>query len=128
VHREEHIRDGTLAEFRMLEEAAAGHLRLVTPAPERHGALLIIREAVSRGIVVSLGHTNAAPSVIAAAVDAGARMGMHLFNGCAQLIRSFRRAIRRDCSRTYRIPSTAETPAVPSEARNRWRMQRFVPS
>jgi N-acetylglucosamine-6-phosphate deacetylase len=86
VHRLEHIRDATISELSALREAAAGHLRLITLAPERQGALSIIRAAVEHGITVSLGHTNASPSVVAAAIDAGARMSMHLFNGCAQLI------------------------------------------
>jgi N-acetylglucosamine-6-phosphate deacetylase len=86
VHRQEYIRDGTLADLRLLQDAAGGHLRLITLAPERHGALSLIRAAAEQGIVVSLGHTNASPAVIASAIEAGARMSMHLFNGCAQLI------------------------------------------
>jgi N-acetylglucosamine-6-phosphate deacetylase len=86
VHRLECIRDPSIAELQALQEAAAGRLRLLTLAPERQGALPVIRAAVEQGIVVALGHTNASPKAVLAAIEAGARMSMHLFNGCAQLI------------------------------------------
>ena len=86
VHRREHVRDATVAELHALREAAAGHLRLITLAPEREGALTVIRAAVEEGIVVSLGHTNASWTEVSAAVKAGARMSTHLFNGHARLI------------------------------------------
>lgn len=55
---------------------------LLTLAPERRGALDAIRLAVSLGIRISLGHTNASAAVLAQAVHAGATMFTHLANGC----------------------------------------------
>jgi N-acetylglucosamine-6-phosphate deacetylase len=55
---------------------------LLTIAPERRGALEAIQLAVSRGIKVSLGHTNASAEILAQAVRAGATMFTHLANGC----------------------------------------------
>jgi N-acetylglucosamine-6-phosphate deacetylase len=55
---------------------------LLTVAPERAGAIEAIRLAVSRGIKVSLGHTNASAEILAAAVRAGATGFTHLANGC----------------------------------------------
>lgn len=53
---------------------------LVTLAPEREGADARIRALVDRGIVVSLGHTNATYEQFVAGVDAGATKATHLFN------------------------------------------------
>jgi N-acetylglucosamine-6-phosphate deacetylase len=55
---------------------------LLTLSPERSGALEAIRLAVSRGIKVSLGHTNASADILRQAFEAGATGFTHLGNGC----------------------------------------------
>ncbi len=55
---------------------------LLTLAPERPGALDAIGLAVSLGLKVSLGHTDASAETIRAAVQAGATGFTHLGNGC----------------------------------------------
>ena len=55
---------------------------LLTLSPERPGALKAIGLAVSRGIKISLGHTNASAEVLRSAVKAGATGFTHLGNGC----------------------------------------------
>jgi N-acetylglucosamine-6-phosphate deacetylase len=55
---------------------------LLTLSPERSGAIEAIELAVSRGIKVSLGHTNASWEVLQQAVRAGATSFTHLANGC----------------------------------------------
>ena len=55
-------------------------LRMCTVAPERDGILAWIAAAVSRGCVVSLGHSNASAQQVDAAVRAGARAVTHLYN------------------------------------------------
>ncbi len=55
-------------------------LRLVTLAPEVEGALEHIRRLHARGVVVSLGHTDASYDEFRKGVDAGATMVTHLFN------------------------------------------------
>lgn len=60
-------------------------VRLVTLAPERAGALARIEQLVERGVLVSLGHTDATYEEFEAGVDAGARMATHLFNAMSQL-------------------------------------------
>ena len=62
-------------------------IRIVTLAPETKGAIPFIEKLVANGIVVALGHTDAAPDDIRAAVDAGARLSTHLGNGAHALIR-----------------------------------------
>jgi N-acetylglucosamine-6-phosphate deacetylase len=55
---------------------------LLTIAPERKGAIEAISTAVSLGIKVSLGHTNASAQLLREAVRAGATGFTHLANGC----------------------------------------------
>jgi len=60
-------------------------VRLVTMAPELPGALDVISALSSRGVLVSIGHSNATFEQAAAAFDAGARYGTHLFNAMSAL-------------------------------------------
>ena len=80
-------------------------LRLITLAPELPGALDAIRRLVARGVVVSIGHTNATLDEANAGIDAGARMFTHLFNAMRPL--------------NHRDPGViaaalAESPAIPA--------------
>jgi N-acetylglucosamine-6-phosphate deacetylase len=59
---------------------AAGPVAHVTLAPERPGALELIDLLCDRGIVVSLGHSNATAAEAHAGFDRGARTVTHLFN------------------------------------------------
>ncbi|HVN64287.1 MAG TPA: amidohydrolase family protein, partial [Candidatus Binataceae bacterium] len=55
-------------------------LRLITMAPELPGALTAIRRLASRGVAVSIGHTDATLEEANRGIAAGARMFTHLFN------------------------------------------------
>jgi N-acetylglucosamine-6-phosphate deacetylase len=59
---------------------AAGPVRLVTLAPELPGAGELIELLTSRGIAVSIGHTDATADQAHAAFERGARSVTHLFN------------------------------------------------
>jgi N-acetylglucosamine-6-phosphate deacetylase len=63
-----------------LLEAGRGVLRVVTLAPERHGAMAAIGKFVEAGVLVSVGHSDATAEQVAKAADAGAHMVTHLFN------------------------------------------------
>src|SRR5262249_3317980 len=67
-----------------LREVVGRDPLLITVAPERPGALDAIRLAVSLGIKVSLGHTNASTEILNLATKAGATGFTHLGNGCPQ--------------------------------------------
>ncbi len=67
------------------ELLAEDSVRLVTLAPERPGALDRIARLVERGVLVSLGHSEATFEQFEAGIDAGARMATHLFNAMSQL-------------------------------------------
>jgi N-acetylglucosamine-6-phosphate deacetylase len=60
-------------------------LRLITLAPELPGGLDAIRRLNGRGVVASIGHTNATLDEANAGIGAGARMFTHLFNAMRPL-------------------------------------------
>ncbi len=81
AHPLEHTRDPDWDEFQRYQEAAGGRICIFTLAPERDGSLEFIEKAVATGVVISIGHSGAAPERIREAVAAGARMSTHLGNG-----------------------------------------------
>jgi len=60
--------------------AARGGIRMLTLAPELPGAMQAIRWCRGKGIIASLGHTDADARTAARAVAAGARAVTHVFN------------------------------------------------
>jgi N-acetylglucosamine-6-phosphate deacetylase len=82
AHPKAHARDPDWDEFRRLQDAAGGRIRMVTLAPERAGAIPFIEQLTASGIVVAIGHTAATGAQIRAAVSAGARTSTHIGNGC----------------------------------------------
>ncbi len=86
AHPPAHVRAPDLDEFRRLQEAAGGRIRLVTLAPEHDGALGFIEALVRDGVRVALGHTAAGPACVRDAVRAGARLSTHLGNGSHALL------------------------------------------
>jgi N-acetylglucosamine-6-phosphate deacetylase len=68
------------AELEDLIDAAGGAVRVLTLAPELEGAPAMIAAARARGVVVSVGHTDATYAQARAAFDAGARHLTHLGN------------------------------------------------
>ena len=87
AHPLEHVRDPDWDEFLRWQDIAEGNISIVTLAPEKKGTTPFIEKLVANGIVVALGHTNASPNDIRAAIDAGARLSTHLGNGAHALIR-----------------------------------------
>jgi N-acetylglucosamine-6-phosphate deacetylase len=59
---------------------SAGPVGYVTLAPELPGSLELIEMLLSKGVVVSLGHSNATADEAERAFDRGARTVTHLFN------------------------------------------------
>src|SRR5271165_3200842 len=59
VHPEENLLPPNLANFERFWQAARGHIRVMTIAPELEGAMELIAEAARRGVCVSLGHSDA---------------------------------------------------------------------
>jgi N-acetylglucosamine-6-phosphate deacetylase len=80
AHRREWMIPPTAGVVSELLDAGEGFLRLATLAPETEGGLAAVAALAAAGVVVSVGHSDATASVVAAAADAGATMVTHLFN------------------------------------------------
>jgi N-acetylglucosamine-6-phosphate deacetylase len=85
VHPPENLLDPTLEIFDRLWQAARGHIRMLTIAPELPGALEVIAEAARRKVCVSIGHSDAQADAAQAGVRAGARHATHTFNAMRPL-------------------------------------------
>ena len=85
VQPAEHLLAPDMALFDRLFEAAEGHLRLMTLAPELPGAVELTAHATARGVRVSLGHSNATAAETRAAIAAGAVSATHTYNAMRPL-------------------------------------------
>jgi len=85
VHPPEFLVNPTLEIFERLWQAARGHVRMLTIAPEIPGALDVIAEAARRHVCVSIGHSDAEMAVAQSGVNAGARHATHTFNAMRPL-------------------------------------------
>jgi N-acetylglucosamine-6-phosphate deacetylase len=83
AHDPRQLRDPDPGELDRLLRAGDGAVRMVTLAPEREGGLAAVRRVVDAGAVAALGHTDASYALTREAIDAGARVGTHLFNAMA---------------------------------------------
>jgi len=80
VHSPDEILPPSIALFDRFWQAARGHIRLMTIAPELPGALELIAHARTLGVRISLGHSNAIASEAIAGIAAGASTATHTFN------------------------------------------------
>jgi N-acetylglucosamine-6-phosphate deacetylase len=85
VHPPENLLTPSVAAFDRFWQAARGHIRVLTIAPELPGAVEVIAEASARGVCVSLGHSDAALNAARAGIAAGARHATHTFNAMRPL-------------------------------------------
>jgi N-acetylglucosamine-6-phosphate deacetylase len=65
--------------------AGRGTIRMVTVAPELEGAVPAVKRLVDAGVIAAVGHTDALAEEVVPAVDAGATVATHLFNGMRPL-------------------------------------------
>jgi N-acetylglucosamine-6-phosphate deacetylase len=80
VHPPEHIRPPSTRIFDELLKMSNDRVRLITVAPEIPGGLDFIQHIRSKGVLVSLGHSNATYEVAQQAIRAGASNATHTFN------------------------------------------------
>jgi len=85
VQPREYLLAPDIALFDRLFEAAEGHIRLMTLAPELPGAVELTAHATARGVRVSVGHSNATAAETLAAIAAGATSATHTFNAMRPL-------------------------------------------
>jgi N-acetylglucosamine-6-phosphate deacetylase len=86
AHNPAFMRDPTPDAIRELSETNGHTPLLLTIAPELPGAIEAIRQAISMGFHINLGHTDATAAQLATAIASGARAFTHLGNGCPQLL------------------------------------------
>ena len=85
VHPPENLVIPTVEIFDRFWQAARGHVRMLTIAPEIPGAMEVIAAAAQRNVCVSIGHSDAEMPVALDAVKAGARHATHTFNAMRPL-------------------------------------------
>ncbi len=78
AHREENIVPPDVEALAAMLDAAT--VRMITMAPELNGAPELIEVATERGVLVSLGHSDADFEAAREALDSGAGSVTHLFN------------------------------------------------
>ncbi|HEY6392203.1 MAG TPA: N-acetylglucosamine-6-phosphate deacetylase, partial [Bryobacteraceae bacterium] len=86
AHPRRWTRPPDLDEFHRFQDAAQGHIRLITLSPEWPAAKQFIETVVREGVVVSIGHTRANADEIADAVSAGATLSTHIGNGAHSIL------------------------------------------
>jgi N-acetylglucosamine-6-phosphate deacetylase len=75
------LRPPDAASLDSLLAAGRGAIRMVTIAPELDGAVPAVKRLVDAGVLAAVGHTDALAEDVIPAVDAGASVATHLFNG-----------------------------------------------
>jgi N-acetylglucosamine-6-phosphate deacetylase len=79
------LREPDAATVEELLAAGRGAVRMVTLAPELNGGIRAIRQLTEAGVIAAIGHTDGVEEQIRPAVDAGATVATHLFNGMRPL-------------------------------------------
>ena len=81
AHPTEWIREIDLNELQRIIDLGEGAVKIVALAPEKNGAQEAIRLLVDQGVQVALGHTDSTYDTAIDAVNAGASIGTHTYNG-----------------------------------------------
>lgn len=80
AHAESQLLEPSVVLFDRMWQAAEGHIRLMTIAPELPGAEETIAHATKLGVRISLGHSDADAAAAQRGVRAGAVTATHTFN------------------------------------------------
>jgi len=85
VHPAAEIQRPSVELFERFQQAARGHIKLMTIAPETEGAPELIAHATAKGVRVSIGHSGATVAEARAGIRAGAVSATHTFNAMRRL-------------------------------------------
>ncbi|PLR75227.1 N-acetylglucosamine-6-phosphate deacetylase [Bacillus sp. V3-13] len=81
AHPTKYMREISLADLDDLIAASNHTIKIITIAPEKHNTIEAIKYLSEKGIIVSLGHTNADYETATHAIENGASISVHTFNG-----------------------------------------------
>ena len=73
--------DPDIDTFHEWQEASGGLIKKIALAPERKGVKEFVNQVTQEGVVVALGHSNATLEEATEAVEAGASVFVHAYNG-----------------------------------------------
>lgn len=76
-----YMRNPDLEEFAKWQAAAKGLITKIAIAPEREGVREFVKEVTRQGVTVALGHSDAKHAEAKKAVEAGASVWVHAYNG-----------------------------------------------
>lgn len=76
-----YIKSPNMEEIKEILHVSKGYLKMVSIAPEIHGALDIISYLRSKDIIVALAHSNGSFEEAEAGINYGATVATHLYNG-----------------------------------------------
>lgn len=85
VHPPDLLLPPEISTFDRFYEAAEGHIRLMTLAPELPGAVELAAHATAKGVRISVGHSNATAAETKKTIAAGATSATHTFNAMRAL-------------------------------------------
>jgi len=85
VHLPEFIRSPSIPTLDEIIKWSNNQIKVITMAPETPGGLEFIQHAKSKGIVVSMGHSNATFNEAKSGIEAGATNATHVFNAMREL-------------------------------------------
>lgn len=80
-----YMSDPSIEKLKKWKELSGNTVNKIAIAPERNGATEFIKESVKNGVKVALGHSDATYEQAKAAVDAGANIFVHTYNGMSPL-------------------------------------------
>jgi N-acetylglucosamine-6-phosphate deacetylase len=75
----------SIDQFKEWQSSANGNIKLVTIAPERPGGMELVRFLTDKGVVSSIGHSDATYEQVVQAIEAGLTHATHLYNGMRPL-------------------------------------------
>lgn len=81
AHAPEFMREVSVTELKELLAAGQGTIKTITIAPEKKNSMECIEYLRENGVNVSMGHTNATYREAVEAIDRGANIAVHTFNG-----------------------------------------------
>jgi len=85
AHNPDLLREPDVKEIAELLEVGQGAITMVTIAPELPGALAAIEFMANEGVIVAIGHSDAKAAITQEAIDAGASVVTHFYNGMPAL-------------------------------------------